>query len=587
MGDTKVNGKFKYCTSSINSQLVINSNNCSTEKINNNQIEKEVSILEEMTYQIYGDAYTCKKIRIEAVYRWNWYFTSSKSVEQITEDVSKDECKNMVESRQCEKMNMTCGDSHCSLDVKPNPYFAYAKTLKFFGYICEINKVLLYSNNYNKKVFSDATSACLPADLYCKTKDLTIIWDESILHDCPYQFIKQLKLNISDNIWSSDDERLVFQSTKRSLKCNITMFETTEGFYLTTDKLPKLTKSDRELKTLHHLILADSDYKELVNMKRISKINKQISENQCRAIKMIINIYNKLHNKYLIVQDANGNEIVLFNNDGLILVAECLNVNNITIKSKMSECLIQPEIELNLFNKIQVLSLFDDNIVSYNKDIQQDCRKRKITLIDKNRIVVTVNATNELIEVDNRVIDIFNGKVESERINLAHSSLFKEEFDPISQIEKMTKLKEINGHYYIMPELATYGTEIKQNTVDWMKTILAHYNLYIIMFILCVLCTIIIVNVIKLYNCFSICNKLIYRKSSKLPVISFDSAAQACSITSNITEKRETKLLDIAEPVMSTQIIESSIISDANAHELKTALLNKIAKETEALANSV
>ena len=46
------------------------------------------------------------------------------------------------------------------------------------------------------------------------------------------------------------------------------------------------------------------------------------------------------------------------------------------------------------------ISLFDDKIIAYNKEVRIDCRKRKITLIGNNKLIITLNATNELIEID-------------------------------------------------------------------------------------------------------------------------------------------------------------------------------------------
>ena len=59
--ETNIHDQFRYCTSSINSQIVINSNNCSTDFRDTPLIEKNVTILDDMPYQIYGYGYACKR----------------------------------------------------------------------------------------------------------------------------------------------------------------------------------------------------------------------------------------------------------------------------------------------------------------------------------------------------------------------------------------------------------------------------------------------------------------------------------------------------------------------------------------------
>ena len=215
---------------------------------------------------------------------------------------------------------------------------------------------------------------------------MSIIWNQNIIHECPFQILKQLNLNVSENIWSSDQERLVLQTTRKVKQCGITFYETVEGFHIIPGELGiTLPKNDRELKTIHHLILSDMDYRELINIKRTSKLNLKINENMCKTVQMIIHVYKKQHNKFITINDAAGNEITIYNNDGLILLAECINIQNITIQTNMKACHTQPEVEFQLLNKKYELSLFDDSIIAYNKEVRIDCRKRKITLIGNNK----------------------------------------------------------------------------------------------------------------------------------------------------------------------------------------------------------
>ena len=93
--------------------------------------------------------------------------------------------------------------------------------------------------------------------------------------------------------------------------------------------------SDRELKSMHHLLISDSDYKSLNDAKRTTKLVNKLNEHLCHTLKMLIRLYEKQYNKYFVVNDMLGNELVLFNNDGLIVIAECVdNIENIVVIEK-------------------------------------------------------------------------------------------------------------------------------------------------------------------------------------------------------------------------------------------------------------
>ena len=73
------------------------------------------------------------------------------------------------------------------------------------------------------------------------------------------------------------------------------------------------------------------------------------------------------------------------------------------------------------------------------------------------------------MDIDNKLKEIGLTELEKEELDFGPSSLFKEDFDPIKQIEKLTKLRELNGHYYFVPEVAQHhntSEEIAQQFVS-------------------------------------------------------------------------------------------------------------------------
>jgi len=59
---------------------------------------------------------------------------------------------------------------------------------------------------------------------------------------------------------------------------------------------------------------------------------------------MILKLYEKQTNKYFVINDLLGNEITLFNNDGLVMIADCVQINNISIVENMLKCFEYPEV---------------------------------------------------------------------------------------------------------------------------------------------------------------------------------------------------------------------------------------------------
>ena len=468
--DEKVEGKFKYCSSSLSSNIILSKGNCEVQNQQPFTVEVNTLIVDEMSYKLYGDGYACRKKRIDIEKTFHWYFAKSQIINELEVIMSRIDCDIMIQTRKCEGKQMNCSDSYCAYDGKPESHFSYGQTNTFTGYSCQFDKLLIHSNDLNRKIFSDSQSSCLAHDLYCVSKGLTIIWSQDIIHECPFQFIKQAYFNMSDNIWTSDKERLLFQTTRKLKFCNTYFFETTEGFYLVPGNITiNLPKVDKEIKSMHHLILSDIDYKELTNAKRSRLLSNKINENLCKTLKMVLTVFEKQHNKYLTINDITGNEMVLFNNDGLILIADCVNISSVTIQTNMKACLSFPEVSFTLFNKKYSMSLFDDHIVSFNKEVKTNCKARKLTLLPNNKLIITLNGTNEIVDIDNKLKEIGLTELEKEELDFGHSSLFKEDFDPIKQIEKLTKLRELNGHYYFVPEVAQHhntSEEIAQQFVS-------------------------------------------------------------------------------------------------------------------------
>ena len=240
----------------MNSPIIVNNENCSAQIANvDTEYDVPFTILEKLTHKINGYGYACVKTKLVLTLTYHWYLASDRLYEEHSESVSRDDCMAMVISKKCDKYEMKCKDAYCHGEHKPKGFFKYGQTLFFEGYRCTVQKIMILGQDMESTLFNHADSLCLPKQLWCQIGEVTIIWDEQIIHSCPFHEVRQLKLNVSENIYTSDDQRLLFQKTRISKHCNVTMVETTEGVYLAPGNFSvKLTKSDRELKSIRYII---------------------------------------------------------------------------------------------------------------------------------------------------------------------------------------------------------------------------------------------------------------------------------------------------------------------------------------------
>ena len=101
----------------------------------------------------------------------------------------------------------------------------------------------------------------------------------------------------------------------------------------------------------------------------------------------------------------------------------------------MTQCYTNPIISFNLFSKQINSTLFEENIIARNKEIKIDCNIRKMTFIDEKLLIITKNATNEIIQIENSYQTIGIIEKAKDEIDFKHSDLLIKSFDPIQQIE--------------------------------------------------------------------------------------------------------------------------------------------------------
>jgi hypothetical protein len=113
-----------------------------------------------------------------------WGGRSEYSEETVTK-LRKNDCLNMIKTKRCGDMPMTCDGENCFLDYKPTKKFAWLQTITLKGYRCSVSVRVIHGDDEDTKLFQAVDHPCRAKDLECLMSDSIIVWDSSLIHTCP------------------------------------------------------------------------------------------------------------------------------------------------------------------------------------------------------------------------------------------------------------------------------------------------------------------------------------------------------------------------------------------------------------------
>ena len=86
-------------------------------------------------------------------------------------------------------------------------------------------------------------SRCEVTDFYCQLKNSIIVWNDKIIHDCPYSLINKIDLERMGNILTNKSQGKLFQiQEKITIRNNLTALKSADGFILTNNLNSKKRK---------------------------------------------------------------------------------------------------------------------------------------------------------------------------------------------------------------------------------------------------------------------------------------------------------------------------------------------------------
>jgi hypothetical protein len=230
-----ITDSFQLCTHNKYSEKIDLRKQCHYPNINLNDFNKvNVSILEKRYNLIDGFGYMCSKTKIIVTTHKNWKNQKLSVRTQTIEKLSRSECLALYISKNCERQLMTGTNNYYKSILEPEVEYSYFGPPRIFvSYHRHVFKRHIVGSSLTQPLYLNADSRCWPEDLYCQIQENILIWENDIIHKCPFFFIRQIPATIIGNIIIGDN--LLFQITNKQQACDVHIMSTTEGIYISVD----------------------------------------------------------------------------------------------------------------------------------------------------------------------------------------------------------------------------------------------------------------------------------------------------------------------------------------------------------------
>ena len=491
-----VKDQFKYCdyASPDESFLDVRSScfNSKSKVVEGHSRLRKYHLLNKVSNLVFGNGYECQKEVVEITLKKNFFGETSKSTNSYYAKLSKGECNDMILTKKCEGQEMSCDESSCFSKNIPSDEYKWMSTINQLGYICSIKPRVISGEKLTTKLIKPAISACTAEKFYCQLRDSIVVWDKNIINNCSYEYISNgFYKSIEDNLLMDNVSTHVFQIKAQLDACNMEIYSTQEGLFLTTDSnAEKLRKGENKIKILNELIFSEIDknyYESYVK-------NKEIYAHMCSYFMALVKSLANIEDKYLIMTSYNDDEIILYSGGGNLFVPACLNIEEIRLE-KTANCFEDLPVSFKI-NESVIHGFLDTNRIIKKSSKMIDCflenHNKFILLKYKNRIIKRINNTfriDYLKESNFKRINVLNSK--PGKFNTHHDLLFNDGFSLISELKNLINIQDKNNLLSIEKGdfLKKFESSNFKETLEALKNKIWSNKSLLIVFAACLLCT--------------------------------------------------------------------------------------------------
>jgi hypothetical protein len=204
-----------------------------------------------------------------------------------------------------------CYSNGCWYTPTTIPVYNYLRNVEIVVDNCRFTSKLILTKEKNEKLFDH----CNVEDYYRNLQDSVIIWDKSVIHECPFEKVMIEEFNSSNQIIWNSKKHFLFQKTKQEQNCLIQMSLTQEGLYvvdlktLSENQKTNLNQTSKNIdsKAFADLHFSDFDYTEFLNNRAFNKLQRK----SCELFYNTRKIFKQQNESFSKIKDANSNNLIL------------------------------------------------------------------------------------------------------------------------------------------------------------------------------------------------------------------------------------------------------------------------------------
>ena len=304
---------------------------------------EEIYLLEKSHDAIYGTGWECKKEQIVVWANKSWTTSETTNSYSILVHLRPEECWNMVRTMTCEMRKMDCDDNSCVTEFVPSPVYKYPKDVSYLGYKCSFKKRNIRAEHKDEGLFSKTGPPCLAQHHQCYLHDSIVVWNDDIIHECPYKLANIVKnvSKISASILYSQDPLFFLTINDAFYMCAMKIFKSNEGFFVSFSNislhLDRAESSEDLMRYSNYANTAEIDALQFQNQKQAIDLYMLKQEIKCQTFNMYIQIMRTLNDRFFQISIDSNKTIVIYSFEGLLYIPKCQKLNYIFINNDNQE----------------------------------------------------------------------------------------------------------------------------------------------------------------------------------------------------------------------------------------------------------
>ncbi len=233
-----ISGNFDYCNLQQLNHItpsICDSSSFSAKSSLNLPVFTAIFLMESNV--VYGDGFVCSIEEFKYEYWMNFFGAKSSTLERKYLTLSRYECEKMISENKCKDKNMICQGNTCFYDGNNDEISSYSwmTLITHITYNCLTERKTISSNSITNHLFD--LPHCSPRALQCTLHNAILIWNNSIIHECPIKYIELSLMYTNDNItFYNEKTNLALKLEKindiytKKIICDKEFILSTEGF---------------------------------------------------------------------------------------------------------------------------------------------------------------------------------------------------------------------------------------------------------------------------------------------------------------------------------------------------------------------